>query len=187
MLEDLEQRTGLPEYLLVLRAKYPREMWQGHTNFNELTAFWLERHGMFRQVLDRLVAESCEFLDGRAPRYGVEMSRFTGFLLNQLHGHHGIEDAHYFPMFRKLDARLQRGFDLLDGDHHALHDHMAQLAQQSNAVLEAMRAEQHVLTHDRAGQLLEVQQSFQTFLTRHLEDEEDLVVPLVLEYGADMS
>jgi iron-sulfur cluster repair protein YtfE (RIC family) len=185
MSNRLEAREGLPEHLRVLRALYPREMWTGHAHFNGLTAFWLERHGMFRQVMTRLVGDTQAMLDARAPRYGAEMPRLTGFLLDQLHGHHGIEDDHYFPMFRGLDARLQGGFDLLDADHHALHDHMEQLAVQSNAVRRAIVAGD--VPRDDVARLLQVQEAFDHFLTRHLEDEEDLIVPLILEYGADMA
>lgn len=185
MSDDLEQRDGLPEHLQVLRALYPREIWTGHAHFNGLTAFWLERHAMFREVTERLVRDTQAMLDTRAPRYGAEMPRLTGFLLDQLHGHHGIEDNHYFPMFRGLDDRLQTGFDLLDGDHHALHDHMERLATHSNAVLRVIQSGEGA--RDEAGTLLTVQEDFQRFLARHLEDEEDLIVPIILEYGADMA
>ncbi|MGH1354462.1 MAG: hemerythrin domain-containing protein [Thalassovita sp.] len=185
MSNQLELRDGLPEHLQVLRELYPRDMWTGHAHFNGLTAFWLERHGMFRQVMTRLVGDTQAMLEARAPRYGAEMPRLTGFLLDQLHGHHGIEDDHYFPMFRGLDARLQDGFDLLDADHHALHDHMERLATHSNAVLRGFQAGEVV--RDEVGSLLAVQEGFQRFLTRHLEDEEDLIVPIILEYGADMA
>lgn len=186
-MDALEQRTGLPAHLRVLADKYPRQMWRGHAHFNGLTAFWLDRHGMFRQAMDRLVRDSQGYLDGvsggipggQDARYGAEMSRLAGFLLTQLHGHHGIEDDHYFPQFRAFDARLAAGFDLLDADHHALHDHMNRLAEASNAALRG-------LDRDRVGALLEVQEEFRRFLTRHLEDEEDLIVPVVLEYGADL-
>ena len=40
---------------------------------------------------------------------------------------------------------------------------------------------------DEAGRLLDVQEGFKTFLDRHLMDEEEIIVPIVLEYGAEMS
>ena len=46
------------------------------------------------------------------------------FLLSQLNVHHQIEDLHYFPIFRAADTRLARGFDVLEGDHHAIHADM---------------------------------------------------------------
>ena len=182
----LDTRTGLPDHLRVLAEKYPRDMWRGHANFNELTAFWLDRHVMFRQVLDKLIGDTQAHLDDKAgPRFGPELSRYTGFFLQQLHGHHGIEDAHYFPQFKPLDARVAGAFDLLDHDHHALDGHLHALADDTNAVLRALQAGQG--SRDAAGALLARHESFRLFLDRHLTDEEEVIVPLVLEYGADMA
>ena len=40
-------------------------------------------------------------------------------LLGNLHGHHQIEDHHYFPVFRQAEPRLAAGFGLLANDHVA--------------------------------------------------------------------
>ncbi|MGR3323156.1 MAG: hemerythrin domain-containing protein [Pseudooceanicola sp.] len=181
---DLETRDGLPEHLRVLARLYPRETWQGHPNFGGLTAFWLERHMMFRQLIDRLVEGSETHLDSGDPRFGPEMSRYTGFFLNQLHGHHMIEDEHYFPRFIPLDKRLERGFEILDRDHHALDGHIHALAEQSNAVLKLLQAGED---EKKAVDILAAtQRDFRRFLTRHLEDEEEIIVPVILEYGAEL-
>ena len=42
------------------------------------------------------------------------------FFLQQLHAHHHIEDDHYFPIFRRADERLVRGFEMLERDHDTL-------------------------------------------------------------------
>ncbi|SEQ24450.1 hemerythrin domain-containing protein [Thalassovita taeanensis] len=180
----LESREGLPEHLRVLAEKYPRDIWRGHGNFNELTAFWLDRHLMFRQVIDRIIGDTQAHLDGKAPRYGADLSRYTGFFLDQLHGHHTIEDDHYFPQFQRFDPRMVEAFELLDRDHHALDFHMNRLAESTNDVLRGLQANQRAIDH--AAQLLEVQEGFRGFLHRHLSDEEEVIVPVVLEYGAQM-
>jgi hemerythrin-like domain-containing protein len=182
---DLNLRQGLPPHLRVLADKFPRTTWQGHPNFSQLTAFWLDRHVMFRQVLTKLVDDTQLHLDGKSgPRYGAELSRYTGFFLDQLHSHHGIEDHHYFPQFKPLDVRVSRAFDLLDGDHHALDGHLHHLAEATNAVLRALQAGQP--SRDSAAQLLACQEGFTRFLDRHLCDEEEVIVPLVLEYAPDI-
>jgi iron-sulfur cluster repair protein YtfE (RIC family) len=178
----LDGRKGLPEHLRVLAERYPRTEWRGHPNFNDLTAFWLERHGMFRQLNDLLVDATQRRLDGANPRYGREMQHYTSMFLNQLHGHHQIEDQHYFPQFIPLDARLVQGFEILDRDHHALDGHIHALAATTNAVLHRIAAGED--DEREARDLLAAQTDFRKFLHRHLEDEEDLVVPVILEYGA---
>ncbi|WP_296766731.1 hemerythrin domain-containing protein [Sediminimonas sp.] len=181
---DLDIRTGLPAHLRVLAEKYPRAQWRGHRNFNDLTAFWLERHLMFRKLLDKLVGDAQQQLDEAQPRYGAELSRYTGFFLEQLHGHHMIEDHAYFPKFQVFDKRLLRAFEVLDADHHALDRHMQELADSTNSVLQALGTGKGA--HDSIGRLLSVQERFHGFMERHLSDEEEIIVPVVLEYGAEM-
>ena len=181
---SIETRAGLPAHLRVLADRYPRAEWRGHGNFKELTTFWLERHLMFRQVLDKVIGDKQAHLDGNAASYGAELSRYTGFFLDQLHGHHQIEDEHYFPQFQQFDKRLEQAFELLDADHHALDAHLHGLADHTNQVLRALQ--QGHKAQDEAGHLLAVQEGFKIFLDRHLMDEEEIIVPIVLEYGGEM-
>ncbi len=180
----LDARTGLPPHLRLLADRYPRAVWTGHANFNGLTAFWLERHGMFRQVMDKILTDTQAQLDAPKSRFAPELSRYTGFFLNELHGHHGIEDQHYFPKFMALDSRLAQGFDILDSDHHALDGHIHALAGATNAVLATLKS--GARAQEDLGRLEAAQSAFRRFLDRHLSDEEEIIVPLILEYGADM-
>jgi hypothetical protein len=59
----------------------------------------------------------------------------AGYSSNQLHGHHQIEDHHYFPLLRQKDARIERGFDLLDADHHALDGILNRFVAQANGAI----------------------------------------------------
>ncbi|WP_108483029.1 hemerythrin domain-containing protein [Oceaniglobus ichthyenteri] len=175
---DLAHRTGLPEGLRILADQMPRDTWEGHENFDGLTRFWMERHLMFREVLGRLQTGSQAYLDGNreAQSYIHETGRYAGFLLNQLHEHHTIEDDHYFPKLTILEPRLMAGFELLDRDHQALDGHISALADRTNAVLRGV-------SRDTAGALETHLAQFKTFLNRHLLDEEDLVVPIILTHG----
>jgi hemerythrin-like domain-containing protein len=185
MSDVLEQRSGLPEHLRVLAAKYSRKDWEGHSNFDEMTRFWLDRHLMFRDLIGRLQTQSENFLDRPYDRFGSETARYTGFFLNQLHGHHTIEDQHYFPQFNRLDGRLDQAFELLDRDHHALDGHIHALAEKTNAVLSALQSE--LDARAQTDLLLAAQSDFDRFLQRHLFDEEEIIVPLVLEYAPDFA
>ena len=179
---ELETRTGLPEALRVLVREYPRDIWESHRNFDALTRFWLERHMMFRDLMGR-IGEGVEgYLDGRSEpaAFARENARYTGFLLNQLHGHHQIEDIQYFPVLQGCDKRLERGFEILDRDHHSLDGHIHALAEATNAMLRAIEAGDG---RDAAGALHGRLAPFAGFLDRHLIDEEELVIPTILHHA----
>lgn len=178
---ELEQRNGLPEALRVLRDAFPREGWEGHENFGEMVRFWMERHAMFRDLMGRMVEETQGFLDGQTgfETYAPRLSRYGGFFLNQLHGHHQIEDMHYFPQLVGLDPRIDRAFDMLEKDHESIDPMLNDFATAANAVLQP----QGGAAHDAAGQLLTRLDGFGALLERHLTDEEDIVVPVILKSG----
>ena len=181
---DLAHRDGLPDALRVLLEKYPRDMWESHRNFDGLTRFWLERHLMFRRALAQWQGDTRAFLDkGRDPRkHGQMTARLGGFLINELHGHHQIEDTHYFPVLSESEKRLAHGFDLLDADHHALDGELAGLTDAANTHLRALQ-DRNADTKASAGAMLKRLDGFQTFLNRHLVDEEELVVPVILHHA----
>ena len=178
----LDARKGLPPHLRVLADLYPKAEWQGHPNFNQLTAFWLERHGMFRQLNDLLVEGTEKRLDGANPRYGREMQHYTSAFLNQLHGHHQIEDMHYFPVFTRAESGLKRGFDLLDNDHHVIHDALERNAHGANGFLGKL-GEGRDAARYAADAYAKDTEDLVAMLLRHLEDEEDLIVPVILDRG----
>jgi iron-sulfur cluster repair protein YtfE (RIC family) len=182
----LARRSGWPDDLCVLVARYPREQWQGHANLGGMARFWLSRHDMFRELAVMIEEIERQFRAGMLapaefPKIFVPRLQF---LLSQLEAHHQIEDYHYFPIFRAADARLARGFDVLERDHHAIQADMASTAETANALLRALSGDADRLRtcgDDYAaasGTLLKG-------LLRHLDDEEDLIVPLILDRGED--
>ena len=180
---DLSRRDGLPDALRVLLERYPRDMGESHRNFDGLTRFWLDRHLMFRRALRDWQADTQGYLekarDARA--HGQATAQLGGFLINQLHGHHQIEDAHYFPVLSQAEARLARGFDLLDADHHALDAELAALTDAANTHLRQLSTGGDATTS--AGAMLTRLNGFEAFLNRHLVDEEELVVPVILHHA----
>lgn len=179
---QLGQRGGLPDALRVLLAEFPRQGWQTHENFGEMVQFWLERHLMFPEVLERMQTEARARFDNQSghDQYAPRLSRLGGFFLQQLHGHHQVEDAHYFPQLIRLDTRLERGFGILDADHHAIDRLLNGFAEAANAVL---GANGDAAAHDATGALIDRLAGFQTLLDRHLTDEEELIVPVILKTG----
>ncbi|MDG4649456.1 hemerythrin domain-containing protein [Roseibacterium sp. SDUM158017] len=180
----LDTRTGLPEPLRLLLEAHPRESWQAHPQFHGLVSFWLERHMMFRQLMAHMSRDTEAFLDGNrdARAFSQGIARYGGLFVNQLHGHHQIEDHHYFPLLRSRDARIEPGFDLLDADHHALDAILERFVQQANAAIQARDA---AASRNAAGVLRSGLADLERLIGRHLEDEEDLIVPVILAHGAD--
>ncbi len=171
----LDTRDGLPDALRYLVEAYPRDIWTSHTNFDGLTRFWLSRHQEFRRGLAMMHDMAAKGIDRREDPDQMmrNLQRVSAFFTEALHGHHYMEDAHYFPKFTAIEPGLDTGFVLLDSDHHALEGHINRLEQLSGKLTEAA-----------LGHLYDHLNAFETFLDRHLTDEEDLIVPIILKHGA---
>lgn len=179
----LETRTALPDALRVLLEQYPREAWAQDPNFSGLIRFWLDRHLMFRRLLASMLSETEQTLDGalEARVFGAHLSRYGSMFVGELHGHHSIEDQHYFPLLKSLDTRVSGGFDILDRDHHAIDGHLAEFAESANLALRGIAAGE--ASKDNVATFLDHLRSVNVFLDRHLVDEEELVVPVLLKYA----
>lgn len=179
---SLESRTGLPEALRVLLADYPREGWEEDPHFHGLVSFWLGMHLQFRDALSGMRADAEALLDRRLdPRaWAPRLARAGGSFVQHLHGHHGIEDDHYFPILAARDRRLLRGFEILDTDHHALDGHLEGFVADANGALRALESPDF---QTEAGRLHGTLLRLDRFLERHLTDEEELIVPVILRDG----
>ncbi|MGD9913589.1 MAG: hemerythrin domain-containing protein [Rhizobiaceae bacterium] len=181
---DLETRAGLPPDLRYLVEKYPREEWQAHANIHGMASMWLQRHDMFRELGGVLTAAIGDYREGRttAPEFARFFAPRLNFFLGNLDGHHNVEDQHYFPVFAAAETRLKRGFDVLDGDHHAIHAALDRNAQTANAFLAALQ-EDADRQRFAADAYADENARLVAMLTRHLADEEDLIIPLMLDRG----
>jgi iron-sulfur cluster repair protein YtfE (RIC family) len=179
---QLPNRQGWPPELRVLLEKYPREVWPTHANLGQTAQFWLGRHNMFRELGAMLGKATADFREGTLPADAFRpfFAPRLRFFLQELEGHHHIEDAHYFPVFRAAEPRLIRGFDVLEGDHDEIHREIGAVVDSANALLQRMASgpddrrtatDQYAATSDR---LLKS-------LLRHLVDEEDLIIPVILD------
>jgi hemerythrin-like domain-containing protein len=181
---SLATRSGLPDDLRLLLTRYPREVWTGHANLGEMASFWLSRHAMFRELGATLDDVSARFRDGQidAQRFAEFFAPRLQFFLQQLHAHHHIEDDHYFPIFRNADARLVLGFEMLEGDHDALAASIENSVNAANDFLRALNGPQDAI-RQAAESYIQSGAVLLRGLTRHLDDEEDLIVPLILDRG----
>lgn len=173
----LATRAGLPDAIRALLDAAPEGGWGAHPGLSALTRFWLDRHVGFRDLMTLLAEDADARLAGRLDpdRHAARLARLGSHLLQGLEGHHQIEDHHYFPRLETLSPSLTRGFALLDADHHELHDRLDAFARDANAVL---RAEADAAERFRDGLA-----AFDAMLRRHLTDEEDVIVPILLRHG----
>ncbi len=166
----------------MLLNKYPREVWDGHRNLGEMARFWLERHQGFRELGRMLEKATTEFREQRsaAAEFRAFFAPRLQFFLQNLEGHHQIEDLHYFPVFRAAESRLVKGFDVLERDHEAIHAQILQVVDAANSLLGKLDSDDSIrraATEDYAA----AGEGLLKSLSRHLGDEEDLIVPVILD------
>jgi hypothetical protein len=80
-------------------------------------------------------------------------------------------DQHFFPQFSKLDPRLDRAFEILDSDHEELHFYINEFGEKTNVVL--MNNQDKDQDRDNINHLFDT-------------NEEEIIVPLILEYDPDL-
>ena len=101
--------------------------------------------------------------------------------LQHLDGHHNIETHHYFPTMRRVEPRIGAGIDLLDRDHDVIHGHLDSLFQTGMAFHQGVAANAPDAS-DTAARLADALNAAGPSLSRHLDDEEDIVVPLITKH-----
>ena len=102
--------------------------------------------------------------------------------LSHLNGHHQIEDYQFFPTFSAAEPRLVAGFDVLERDHETIHAVMNRMAETANAFMAVPDGERDKLLF-AGDEYVDTGERLLKFLDRHLNDEEDLIIPLILERG----
>lgn len=184
-MNNLDTRTGWPEDLRVLLKEHPRAIWR--TRGSATAEFWLHQHDSFRRQCAALQAATDEYRTGQLPADEFCLwtaPRLEGFVAH-LHGHHQVEDFHYFPAFRAAEQRLSAGFDALAGDHALIHAGIESLFAAINEFVSAVRRDAPSKDSQRhAGdRYVAASELLYRRLLRHLDDEEDLVIPVMLAQG----
>jgi hemerythrin-like domain-containing protein len=178
---DIDRRTGWPDELRVLLKAYPRDSWP--QTATPMARFWLDRHDYFRHetlavqtaVRDYREQQLAPFDLARRVVYRLQVC------LSHLHGHHQLEDFHYFPAFRAAEKRLAGGFDVLAQDHESLHESIGRIADKMNVL---SRTNQESDEQRRAAdEFSDANELLYRRLGRHLDDEEDLIIPILLAHG----
>jgi hypothetical protein len=182
--EHRDANKDWPAELEFLLERHPRATWS--TARSASVAFWLDVHERLRRDVAGLDAAGDEYRGGRsspAQLAVIAAPRLRG-LVAAMQGHHQIEDFEYFPEFRRAEPRLAAGFDRLEREHAALNRSvdtaLAALAELHAAAERAAGASAATLKL-AAQRYVEAAATLSADLLRHLHDEEDLVVPLLLE------
>ena len=174
---------GLPDEMRLLLDAYPRDSWAAHPGFREKTRQWLGAHRMFRQMAERIRRDAEGYLDSQlAPEdYAGRLSRVGGSLVGSLHGHHGWEDHSYFPELSAADPRFNAGLDVLEQDHADLDRVLDKFTRTANRAIKLIQLDE-AQARDEIGQLHGLAETIEAFLARHLTDEEELAVPIILHH-----
>lgn len=184
MMENHDVRQGpLSDEMRVLLGEYPREAWPDHPNFAASIGNWMGAHEMFRR-LGKVVRLNTEGMLDRsigADTYAARLSHYGNLLVRNLHGHHSWEDHAFFPELSAADARFDAGLETLESDHMTLDAVLDQFTRQANRVVKLLHLEEGQ-ARDEAGGLHQTTEAIEALLARHLVDEEDLVVPILLHH-----
>lgn len=160
---------------LFLHDHLPPDDWF-NPDYAYKTSTWLAMHSRIQQRQGRLQQTSNAYQDNRLDwaNYKSQTLRQLSSHIDHLHGHHSIEDGQYFPRFVRNYPRLTAGFAILDNDHHTLNAALHDLQQSGRALYRATLEDQRLADtlHQQLGQV-------STLLSRHLSDEEDLVIPIL--------
>jgi len=181
--DDLATRSGLPEPYRYLLADLPRDRWHGD-EIAAMARFWLDMHSGFRREGARMDTLIDQWRSGTLALPDLHrqlIPTLQGFL-QHLDGHHNIETHHYFPTMRQVEPRIGSGIDLLDRDHDVIHGHLERLFQTGLAFHQSVSAHAPTVA-DAAARLGDALDAAGPALGRHLEDEEDIVVPLITRHA----
>jgi hypothetical protein len=176
-------RQGLPSEMQILLRDYPREIWPGHPNFAASIQNWMGAHVMFRRLASQAQTQAEAYLqgdldaDGFAERFGY----FGDLLVRNLHGHHTWEDRKFFPELSSADDRFDAGLEMLESDHIEMDQLLDSFTRQGNRAVMLAHLDPDQ-AYEAAAQLLPQAAAIKGFLHRHLTDEEELVVPILLHH-----
>lgn len=177
------READMPEEMRLLLNRYPRESWEAHPGFRDKTRQWLGAHLMFRQLAERIRLDTEGYLnkDLGPDDYAGRLSHYGGTLVGNLHGHHGWEDRSYFPELSAADPRFDVGLELLEQDHADLDQVLDDFVRRANRVIKLTDLDE-AQALEEANEVHETSREIETFLRRHLTDEEDLAVPIILHH-----
>jgi hypothetical protein len=176
----IETRSGLDNDLRKLLFAIPPNEWPEHINYDGTAAFWQAVH---RSLLTEsgALTSGLEQLTDMQPgdmQRGLlmnDMRHLGRHLLGHAYMHHHVEDNHYFPRFIERFPQLAKPIELLDSDHRVLEETLGSIGRHIEGFNTGKTG------RDEIGAALGDARKLDHILKRHLADEEDIVIPALLQ------
>ena len=167
--------TRLQSEWLFLLQKLPPNQWYS-SDYAYKTSGWLNVHTNIRKRQRILRQLSEEYLMGALnwENYRSQILERIGMHVLKLHQHHSVEDHGFFPDFVSCYPQLTTGFKILERDHVKLNKLLDELQGLNDELVKAEQ-EDKALADRLHNNLI----TGTDFLSQHLTDEEDLVVPIL--------
>ena len=172
-------RTGFPASLKTDLIDGNFTNWKQHPKFLMSGAALHAFHNRLRKACDTLTNELGNEASShnKDAIYHWRLPAFGQQIIEVAHSHHHAEDNFYFPQYRALFPQLDRPLDLLDGDHRVLEQSLDDLQASLGKLSESSTVDKWEKSRDIAEELGRV-------INRHLDDEEEIVMPAIIQRDA---
>lgn len=180
--QHVAQRIALPASIQQQLLPLARQDWSKHPSYGGSAAFFIKYHGSLLNTVSTLVSQLEALMQLNQPK-GYSLAQLqpalrSGLhLVERAHHHHQIEDVSYFPQFRKMLPQFSTAIDLLDDDHLVLDEALHHL---KRSIQQAYRQKQ--LPARYVADLHKQATLLKKVLVRHLQDEEEIIIPIFLMY-----
>ena len=184
-IDQLGKRNGLPDSLRELLKKYPRDTWEEDVLNGNWVGYWLGRHSVFKEISFAINQSLQNILDNKisTSKFLNDYIQLMNLMLKNLNSHHTVEDNYIFPKFSQKIEKFSYGLDLLENDHHLIHSSIDNVVAEGNSLIKTINDNQAFDIKKVVGSYKTVNDEFDKLLMAHLNDEEDLLIPLVVKYG----
>lgn len=184
--DDLFARVGLPDALGYLARECPRDAWVAD-DIDETAKDWLFKHDWFRLTQRALLEVGAQWRsgEGRAHDYHRLVLPMLQRFLPSLDYHQSTETDHYFPAMARMEPGMEHGFDLLDRDHARIHVLLIDIADAASALQDRIAAGGE--GRAEAARVTIAIENAAVPVARHLWDEEEIVIPLLILRGDPLS
>ena len=164
-----------------LLDEFPRSGWLKLSQGERTSRLLLARHNGFQTRIALLMKASEDALKGKEspPDFTYLLARELHYFVPLLEGHHQAETARLYPRLIEQYPPLRDKFGILEQDHTQLDSALNALSQVPQYLMG--QASTLARFNQEVERLCERLYRFQGLLERHLEDEEDLVIPILLK------